>query len=228
LENATIEATFKAMFFLHFPLSVDYRKCYVFVWGTSVKSNSQSICGPILLQKELGSSSFVRQIWEENVEFVSLDLLWRRVFRIIVRLVILVPLVALLDTIEESWFSKLEFPFLILICLDDIAEFCLILAQTLLLNLCKHSQRWIVKASLVYDVESNSGIQGRFLDYFIQTWLYFANFGLLKLFLEFFFFFKPILFCCRHFLKFLSIFGHKYVINTFDLRYKDFFAHQRH
>ena len=182
------------MFFLHLPLPIDYRECYVFVWGTAVKSNRQCVCGPIWFQKELGSLSFVRQIWKENVKFVSLNLLRRRVFRIIVRLVILVPLVPLFDTIEESWFSQLEFPFLIGINLDNITKFCLILAQTLLLNLCKHGQWWIVKASLVYDVKSNSCIQGRFLDYFVHTWLYFAKLGLLKLFLELFFFVKPFLF----------------------------------
>ena len=158
LENATIEATFKTMFFLHFPLPIDYRECYVFIWGTSMKSNRQSVCSSIWLQKELGCLSFVRQIWKENVEFVSLNLLWRRIFRIIVRLVILVPLVPLFDTIEESWFSQLEFPFLIWILLNDITKLSLILAQTLLLDLCKHGQRWIVKASLIYDVKSNSCI----------------------------------------------------------------------
>lgn len=67
-----------------------------------MESYRQCVVGAVWLKEELGGLSLVNQIRVEDVEFVALDHLRWWVFRIVVRLVVFVPLEALLHTVEES------------------------------------------------------------------------------------------------------------------------------
>ena len=58
--------------------------------------------------KELWSLGWVNQIWIKDIELVTLHCLWWRIIVIIVCLVVLVPIITRLDTIEVSGLSRIE------------------------------------------------------------------------------------------------------------------------
>jgi hypothetical protein len=97
LQDAFVELGLEAVAFLDLPLSVDDSEGDVFIRGASMEPDSHGIGGSVRLEEELGSCCFVEQFGIEDVEFVALDDLWRRVFTVVVSLVVFVPLVALLD-----------------------------------------------------------------------------------------------------------------------------------
>ncbi len=96
------------MSFRHFPFSIDYLKCNIFVRRASTESNKQSIIGFSLFQIELWSLGFVNQVWIEYVELITLDNLRRWIILIVMSLVILIPFEAGKNWIEESRFPSFE------------------------------------------------------------------------------------------------------------------------
>ena len=136
LQDAPVERASKTVAFWHLPFPVYDCKRNVFVGGSSVEPDGESVWCRVRLQVKLWRSCLVRQVRVENVEFVSLDDLGRRILWVIVSLVIFVPLKALLHTIEKPWFSlhiKLVnrvylclFTELFALCNDYIREFLLI------------------------------------------------------------------------------------------------------
>lgn len=61
-------------------------------------------------QEVLRRGALVDQVWVENIKLVSLDDFGRRVVKVVVRLVVLVPLEACVDTVKEA---RLAWPVLI-------------------------------------------------------------------------------------------------------------------
>ena len=108
LEDASIEAAFESVSFRHFPLFVDNGKRDVLIWNPSTEANRQSVSRAVLLQIELGCSRLVSQLWVKDVKLVALDDFGGRVLRVVVGLIVLVPLVALLYRVEESWLPHHE------------------------------------------------------------------------------------------------------------------------
>ena len=108
LEDTPIEGTFEPMALRHLPFPVHDGEGYVLIRRTCLEPNRQSIIRTVLLQVELGGFGLVSQVRVENVELVPLDDLRRRVLRVVVHLVVLVPLVALLYAVEEPWLSANE------------------------------------------------------------------------------------------------------------------------
>ena len=80
LQDASIEAALEAVSLRHLPLLVDNGEGNILVRYTRTEANRQSVSRSILLQVELGSARLISQIWVENVEFVALNDLRRRVF----------------------------------------------------------------------------------------------------------------------------------------------------
>ena len=108
LQDASIEAALESVPLRHLPLLVDNCEGDILVGHTRTEANRQSVSRPILLQVELGCARLIGQIRVENVELVALHDFWGWVLRVVVRLIVLVPFVALLDAIEESWLAHDE------------------------------------------------------------------------------------------------------------------------
>ena len=149
LKDASIEAALEPMSFRHFPFFVDNGERDVLIWNPCTEANRQSVCRAILLQIELGRSRLVSQLWVKDVELVALDDFGGRIFRVIVSLVVLVPFVALLHRVEETWLAhheKLLFRlhehaivgFLGILCRDQVCELLFIRIHALLLGILKH------------------------------------------------------------------------------------------
>ena len=102
LQDASVKASFEAVSLWHLPLFVHNRKGDVLVRNSSTETNRQRVSRSIWLQKELRCSCLVSQVWEEDVEFVALDDLRGWIFRVVMRLVVLVPLITLFDWVEEA------------------------------------------------------------------------------------------------------------------------------
>ena len=105
LEDAAVEGSLEAVTLWHLPLLVHNGESYVFIGDSGTETNSERVGGAIWLQKELRRASLVSQVRVEDVELVSLHNFRRWILRIIVGLIVLVPLIALLDTVEETRFA---------------------------------------------------------------------------------------------------------------------------
>ena len=96
------------MAFRHFPLTIHDSECNVLVWSSSMETNCKSIVSAVLFKVELWSFRLISQIRVEDVEFVTLDHLGRRILRVVMHLVVFVPLVTLLDAVEEAGLTTHE------------------------------------------------------------------------------------------------------------------------
>ena len=105
LQDASIKAALESMPLRHLPLLVDDGEGDVLIRHPSTEANRQSVSRSILLQVELGCARLIGQIRVENVELVALHDLRRWVLGVVMRLIVLVPFIALLDAIEESWLA---------------------------------------------------------------------------------------------------------------------------
>ena len=173
LEDAPVEGTLESMPLGHFPLSIDDCKRDVLVRGASMEADRESVIGAVRLEVELWRLRLVCQVRVEDVELVALDDLGRRVLRVVVHLVVLVPFVTLLDAVEEAWFATdeellrgltfelflREIGLLRTRCDDKISELLFVCIQALLLSVLVHRERRIVKSHLVNDVEPNLSVQ---------------------------------------------------------------------
>ena len=92
----------------HLPLSVYNCECDILIRCSSIEPNCQRIIGAVLFKVELWSICLVSQVWIEDVELVALDHFRRWILRVVVHLVVLVPLVALFDTVKEAWLATDE------------------------------------------------------------------------------------------------------------------------
>lgn len=118
IETAS-EATFS--FRAVIPLLVDDPEGNILIRWTGDKANQASVLfaggcegltslPPIFaLDLERGSSCAVNQVWIEDVKLVTLYYLRWRVVVVIMGLVVLVPLVAELDSVEVTWLARLDF-----------------------------------------------------------------------------------------------------------------------
>jgi len=96
------------------------------------------------------------------------------------RLVILVPLVTLLDAVEEAWLPhdeelllRLEHHsrvgFACILSRYQVCELLLISVHSLLLGLLKHLHGGVVEAKVVNDVKADACVEGRLLDLFCKA-----------------------------------------------------------
>ena len=108
LEDTPVERTLESMPLGHFPLSIDDCERDILVRGASMEADRESVIGAVRLEVELWRLRLVCQVRVEDVELVALDDLGRRVLRVVVHLVVLVPFVALLDTVKEAWLTTNE------------------------------------------------------------------------------------------------------------------------
>ena len=105
----------------------------------------------ILLQVKLRSRRLVSEVGIEYVKLIALNHLWRRILRIKVSLVVLVPFKALLYAIEKPRLPHyikrvhcIKGIFLLaklaLLSLDDVCEFLFVGTQAFFLNFMQHSK----------------------------------------------------------------------------------------
>ena len=102
LKDAPIEASLETVALRHLPLLVHNSEGDVFVGNPCTEANGQGVGRAILFEVELRCASLVREVRVEDVELVALDNLGRWILRVVMRLIVLVPFIALLDTVEES------------------------------------------------------------------------------------------------------------------------------
>lgn len=73
----------------------------VFIWGSSMEPYNASFRAiTILLNCIGGGFRLVNKVWIEDVKLVTLHDLWRWIIMIIVSLVVLVPLISSVNTVE--------------------------------------------------------------------------------------------------------------------------------
>lgn len=107
LEDPIGKLTAKSMSVGIFPFSVYNLKGNVLIRRSSMKSqNSKVLIVWAWLKEVLRSRAFINEIWIKNVEFVTLDNFRRRIVKVIMSLVVLVPLKACMHSVEEAWLSR--------------------------------------------------------------------------------------------------------------------------
>lgn len=111
LEDAVGELAAETMAMRVFPFTVDDLKRDVLVRRPGVKTqDTEVLVVEARLQEVLWRGALVDQVWVKNIKLVSLDDFGRRVVKVVVRLVVLVPLEACVDTVKEA---RLAWPVLI-------------------------------------------------------------------------------------------------------------------
>lgn len=180
LEDSSVEASLETVPLRHLPLLVHNGECEVLVGHPCVEANCQSVSRTVRLQVKLRCLSPISQFGVEDVELVALDDLGRRVLAVVVRLVVLVPLVALLNTVEEAGLAHheellfaLQHQVLIgassVLRSHKVSKLLLISIHALLLGLLEHLDRRVVEAIVVDDVEPNTRVECCLLDFLRQT-----------------------------------------------------------
>lgn len=201
LEDAPIEASFEPVALRHFPLFVYDSKRDVFVGNPGIEAYRQGVRRTIRLQVELRCLGPIGQVRVENVELVTLDDLRGWILTVVMSLIVLVPLIPLLDTVEEARFPHHEELLLTLqghvlvrpsriLRRHKVCELLLVSVHSLLLGVLEHLDRRIVEAIVVHDVESYPRVESSFLYFFSQAQLdeglfdaTLESFALFKLFL---------------------------------------------
>jgi hypothetical protein len=107
LQHSTVENDSKSESGAQLPLAIDNLESHILIRGPRMEAEDDALIGVSLLNVILWSDGFVDQIWVEDVELVALHNLRWRVVMVIVRLVVLVPLEARLDAVEESRLTRL-------------------------------------------------------------------------------------------------------------------------
>lgn len=84
------------------------KKAYdVFIWGPSMESYNASFRAITILLYRIGwGFRLVNKVRVEDVKLVTLHDLWRWIIMIIVGLIVLVPLISSVDTVEIFWLSR--------------------------------------------------------------------------------------------------------------------------
>lgn len=107
LQDALVELALEAVAFLDLPLSVDDGESDVFVRSSCMESDRVRVLSAVGFDEELRRCCFIEKVGVENVEFVPLDNFWRGILAVVMGLVVFVPLIALLDRVEETRFTPL-------------------------------------------------------------------------------------------------------------------------
>ena len=152
------------------------------------------------------------------------------------RLIVLVPLVALLNAVEESRLShdeklllRLDQKLLVctssVLCIDKLGKFLLICVHALLLGVLEHLHRGVVEAIVVDNVEPDTCVQGCLLDLLLQAQIdkslaEATSLRILGLLLKLFGAFLRL-----HLLYALGIFPHKEPVDGINLLDSDLVAH---
>jgi hypothetical protein len=84
----------------HLPILIHDLKCNVFIRRSCFKSDLHSLGVLCVLKEVLGSAGFVNEIWVEDVKLVSKDNLRRRIILVIMHLIVLVPIIPCLYSVE--------------------------------------------------------------------------------------------------------------------------------
>lgn len=110
LEDAIGELAAETMAMGVLPLTIDYLEGYVLIrWaGMEPQSGKVFVVGAGL-QEILGSGTLVDKVWVEDIELIALHNLGWRIVKIVVCLIVLVPLKACVDTVEEAGLSGAVF-----------------------------------------------------------------------------------------------------------------------
>lgn len=83
------------------PLLMNDGECNIFIWWPGLEDDGSDIGIGFVFDDDISRGfGFVDQIWIEDIELVSLDGLGRRIISIVVCLIILVPLVARVHSID--------------------------------------------------------------------------------------------------------------------------------
>lgn len=110
LKDAVSELTAEPVSMGVLPLAVYDLEGYVLVRRARVEpQNAEVLVVGTGLQEVLRRGSLVDQVRVEDVELVALDDLWRRVVKVVMRLVVFVPLEARVDPVEEAGLSGTVF-----------------------------------------------------------------------------------------------------------------------
>lgn len=99
------------------------------------------------------------------------------------RLVVLIPLVTLFDTVEETWLPHDKQLFLTLnehvlvgslgvFSVNKVCKFLLIRIHTLFLRVLEHLHRCIVEAIVIHNIKSNARVKSRLFDLLGQAELH--------------------------------------------------------
>lgn len=100
LQNSSVKGAPKPVTFAHFPLPVNNIERNVLVWSACFKSYDECVLTfATRFQVKLWRFRFVKQFWVEDVELVALHNFRRRIIRVVVHLIVLIPFVALLYTV---------------------------------------------------------------------------------------------------------------------------------
>ena len=172
LQHTFIKLRPETMFFTHVPFFVDNLKREIRIWRPRFESDDNRIDLAIdILKVELGSLHLVFQFRVENVEFVALDNLWRRVVCVVVSLVVLVPFEALLNSVvilrllQPRFRRRIEW---------RISKLLFVLTESLLLQmvvqLLSHLTFVDVSQSAVFCLETNVFVDIR--HFRIVFWLF--------------------------------------------------------
>lgn len=100
LQDAAIELTPEAVLLLVVPLLVHDLEGHVLVRRACVEADDEEVSRVCGLQVVRRRDGLVDEVRVEDVELVALHALGRRVVVVVVRLIVLVPVVAGLDTVE--------------------------------------------------------------------------------------------------------------------------------
>jgi len=180
LEDASVERALESVPLAHLPLLVYDSEGDVLVWDARAEPDRQRVSRAIRLEVELRCARFIGQIRVENVEFVTLNDLGRRVLGVVVRLVVLIPLVALLDTVEEARFPHdeellLRFKHHLAVGAfgvfgrNQVGKLLLVCIHTLLLGFLEHLHARIVEAIVVHDIKPDACVQSSLFDLLCET-----------------------------------------------------------
>mmetsp|Transcript_13382 Transcript_13382/g.20933 ORF Transcript_13382/g.20933 Transcript_13382/m.20933 type:complete len:376 (-) Transcript_13382:265-1392(-) len=111
MQNTSVEGTLETSLVTELPLLCHDPEGDVLVWWPSEEPQDLGLRRTIVLKLEGGSDRLVNEIRVEDVELVSLHDLGGWVIRIVVSLVVLVPLVASMHTVEVPRLAWLVFVF---------------------------------------------------------------------------------------------------------------------
>lgn len=111
LEDAVGKLAAEAVSMRVLPFAVDDLKSNVLIGRPGVKTQDAKVLViGAWLKEVLRGGALVDQVWVKDIELVTLDDFGRRVVKVVVRLVVLVPLEACVYTVEEA---RLAWPVLV-------------------------------------------------------------------------------------------------------------------
>mmetsp|Transcript_30102 Transcript_30102/g.54459 ORF Transcript_30102/g.54459 Transcript_30102/m.54459 type:complete len:206 (+) Transcript_30102:51-668(+) len=108
-QDTTFKRRAESAFARTIPLSIDNLKGNILVGWSSMKTKDTKLGTICLFQEELWCLGLVNEVRIENVKLVALYNLGRRVIMIVMSLIVLVPVISSLDTVEVARFARTPF-----------------------------------------------------------------------------------------------------------------------